>query len=422
MYPIFDSSNPSKHPMLKIFGYIIVCCLAFLVQGQPDINYSLSVKSEYLKSGENVLVYLPKTYHEGNRKYPVLYILDGQWYFLNGVAIQETLRGDGLMPEMIVIGVDYKSRKYHDSLHFNHREALSKYIQEELTSFVDQNYRTNEERIIFGWENPSFMVCDFLFQENPRFSGFIASNGGYVEEAMLQAFQAYKGKELYFFLANSKKDIYTIKSSNELAEKLSASEPDNLKWKYASFNNETHESLAYISLYQGLRFYYHNYASRVFSGTKEFHDEGGLEALKNYFKERSERFGTDPEIDASTKNSLIWLAWKHDDFASFNLFVTEFEEVLSTRRYASAYWQNRLGQFCLKNGDTTHAIEYFERGINEYPDPKYLEVMHAGLGSSYSQISDKSKAKAHYKEAIKLAKESNNKEKLKEYQTKLKGL
>ncbi|MTI87728.1 MAG: esterase [Balneolaceae bacterium] len=332
--------------ILLVLAAVISSNTAF---AQPDIDYTVPLKSEYLQSQENIQVYLPKSYHQSDKKYPVLYILDGQWYFLNGVAIQETLRGDGLMPEMIVIGVDYKSRAYHDSLHFNHWAALSNYIEEELIEFVDQNYRTNNERIVFGWENPSYMVCEFLFQEKPTFSGFISSNGGYVNDEMLEAFNAYHGKQLYLFVANSRKDIYTVNSSNELAETLRTNTPDQLTWHYELFNEETHESLAYTSLYQGLRYYYHNYSSKVFSDAKEFFDEGGIEALEKYFQERSERFGTDPAIDASTKNSLIWLAWRTDDFRSFKYFMEEFDDVLSTRRYASAYWQNRLGQFYLKS-------------------------------------------------------------------------
>lgn len=408
--------------MIKLLSSVLLLCIASLLQAQPDITYTQQIQSEYLQSEENIQVYLPTTYQDGNKRYPVLYILDGQWYFLNGVAIMETLDRDGMLPEMIVIGIDFKSRAYHDSLHSNHWNALSKYIQEELTSFVDRTYRTTEERIIFGWENPSFMVCEFLFQKNPEFDGFIVSNGGYANEEMLGQFELYDGKELYLYLANSEKDIYTIRSSNELAEKLSTEALNNLVWKYEMFNKETHESLSYTSLYQGLRHFYHNFNSKVFSGTIEFHDTGGLTALKAYFEERSERFGTDPEIDNSTKNSLIWLAWKQDDFTSFDLFMTEFKEVLSTRRYASAYWQNRLGQFYLKHNDISHAIEYLQRGITQYPDPEYLALMHGSLGSAYQLDDDRSKAKNHYKQAIKCAKTNKNDDQLQAYEMKLKSL
>ncbi|WP_424964405.1 alpha/beta hydrolase-fold protein [Ekhidna sp.] len=407
--------------MIKLFGSLLLVCTALFLQGQPDIDYAVNVPSASLQSQENIQVYLPKSYHEGDKEYPVLYILDGQWFFLNGVAIQETLRGDELLPEMIVVGVDYKSRSYHDSLHFNHWEALSKYIEEELIAFVDQHYRTTDERVVFGWENPSYMVCDWLFRKDPVFSGYIVSNGGYVSPEMQEQFQFYQGKPMYLYIANSQKDIYTVRSSDELAEKLSVQQRDQLVWTYEQFNKEIHESLAYTSLYQGLRFYYHNYGSKVFSGTAEFYDEGGLPALKAYFEERSERFGTSPEIDASTKNSLIWLALKQDDFASFDFFMNAFKEVLTTRRYASAYWQNRLGQFYLKNEDAVHAIEYFTRGINQYPDPEFLPAMHAGLGSTYVLENDISKAKTHFREAIKLAR-ANNDDQLQTYEMKLERL
>lgn len=407
--------------MIKQFGFILLFCLASFIHAQPAINYSVSVPSSHLQSQENIQVYLPTSYGEGDERYPVLYILDGQWFFLNGVAIRETLRGETLMPEMIIVGVDYQSRSYHDSLHFNHWEALSTYVEEELVAYVDQHYRTTDERIVFGWENPSYMACEFLFRKDPVFSGVIASNGGYVEQEMLEAFKSYQGAELYLYVANSKKDIYTVRSSDELAETLSAQPVQNLKWTYELFNQEIHESLAYTALYQGLRYYYHNYGSKVFSGTQEFYDEGGMPALKAYFQSRSERFGTDPEIDASTKNSLIWLAWKQDDFASFEGFMDDFKDVLSTPRYASAYWQNRLGQFYLKYEDAPHAIEYFTRGINEYPDPEYLTVMHAGLAGGFALDGDISNAKSHYKEAIKLAK-ANHDQQLESYQQKLKSL
>jgi hypothetical protein len=53
----------------------------------------------------------------------------------------------------------------------------------------------------------------------------------------------------------------------------------------------------------------------------------------------------EPGIDDATKKTLIWMAWKEDNFEGFKLFMNEFADVLTTQRYASAYWQNRLAQF-----------------------------------------------------------------------------
>ena len=59
--------------------------------------------------------------------------------------------------------------------------------------------------------------------------------------------------------------------------------------------------------------------------------------------------------------------------------MEEFKEVLTTKRYASAYWQNRFGQFYLKHKDYKNAITYFENGLKEYPDSDFNEKMTKGL-------------------------------------------
>ena len=80
---------------------------SFAQKGEADIiigtNYT--IQSKYLDQDRSIQVYLPDSYNESNQNYPVLYVLDGQWYFVNGVAIQKALRTPGHLPEMIVVGI-----------------------------------------------------------------------------------------------------------------------------------------------------------------------------------------------------------------------------------------------------------------------------------------------------------------------------
>ena len=73
------------------------------------------------------------------------------------------------------------------------------------------------------------------------------------------------------------------------------------------------------------------------------------------------------------------MAWNRDNFEHFSFFMEEFKDVLSTKRYASAYWQNRLGQFYLKHKDYDNAIKHFEIGLKDYPNTKYDDAMKEGL-------------------------------------------
>lgn len=167
---------------------------------------------------------------------------------------------------------------------------------------------------------------------------------------MLSALQKADNQKRYAYIANSEKDIYTIDHSKRMVETLEANSFKSPDWKYELMNSEVHETLAYHSMYHGLRHFYHNYASMDYSIIAEFHEQGGLPYLEQYFQERGARFGLNQNIVDATKNTHIWLSWKRDNFDSFKYFMEEFKEVLETRRYASSYWQNRLAQFisCMK--------------------------------------------------------------------------
>ena len=104
-----------------------------------------------------------------------------------------------------------------------------------------------------------------------------------------------------------------------------------------------------------------------------------MDYLTTYFKERAKRFGGVETINDDTKNALIWLAWNRNNFEYFTIFMNQFKDVLTTKRYASAYWQNRFGQFYLKHKDYKNAIKYFETGLSQYPNSNFEVDMKKGL-------------------------------------------
>ena len=64
--------------------------------------------------------------------------------------------------------------------------------------------------------------------------------------------------------------------------------------------------------------------------------------------------------------------------------MTQFKDVLSTERYASAYWQNRFGQFYLLHKDYPNAIKYFSTGLTRYPNTNFEAEMKQGLSKAKS--------------------------------------
>lgn len=394
---------------------IAILLLPYVSFGQITIGQTHTLSSEHLGTDQDIIIYLPKDYDGGTKKYPVLYLLDAQWFFLNGVAIQETLRGEELLPEMIIVGLDFKDRPNRNQILNNHWDEYRKYLKTEVTDFVDKIYRTNGDRVLFGWESNAFLVTELLLNNSETFGAAIASNGGELTSELAENFKEYKGSDKYLYVANTEKDIYSIDYTQEFVSALEAHNLANLNWSYQSFNNEIHESLPYLSLYHGLKYYYHNYGDLVYSSPQDFREKGGMDFLQAYYQARGERFGLEPRVSDGVKNSLIWLSWKKGDFESFKLFMKEFVDVLSTPRYASAYWQNRLAQFYLEHGDWANALTYFERGIERYPDDRYMSRMYAGAGKAQLGLKQKQMAKEYFKKAVDFARKNNEPE-LKEYQ------
>jgi len=415
---------------MKSLKLLILALITFIfqyteaqIQGVDNVigkNYSISSKT--LNQVRDIQIYLPDAYKNSNTKYPVLYILDGQWHFTNGVAIQKALRVPDLLPEMIVVGIITKN-PLRRQLMGNTPDKFLQFIEEDVIAFVESTFRTSKERILFGWESAAFFSNYALLDKKQLFDGAIITNGAYASEDRVNEFSDLKMlKNKILYIANSEKDIYYVGSSNSFSTFLKEQKPNNLHWKYQKFNDEIHESLAYLAMYHGLRYYFHDFKSLVFSSIKEFEDLGGISYLKDYFKTRGERYGFPTEIDKSTKHSLIWLAWNHDNFEAFTLFMTAFKTMVETNKsYDNAYWKNRFGQFYLKHHDVDNAILYFIDGIEKHSDSKELAEMYAGLGTAYSLKTDRRNAIKNLIKAIAVAKEIQD-DKLGDYEMQLKAL
>lgn len=368
--------------MKKLLIFTMFCfintrlCVAQEDSSPVSIGINHTIKSSILNQDRTIQIYVPDDYSDSAQEYPVLYILDGQWYFLSGVAIQTAMKTPLAIPEMIVVGIN-TSNPLRQELFGDENEKFTDFLVKEVIHYVDSNYRTSDDRVIFGWESAAYYLSDLILQQSEIFDGAIITDGGYASEDNVKSFASEK--DVYLFMANSKKDIYYISSTDAFHKVLKNHAPQNLIWKYSLFNDEVHESLGHLALYKGLKYFYHNYNSPVFESIREYIDLGGMNYLTTYFEERSKRFGMDKQIDNSTKDALIWLAWNRNNYEYFTLFMTEFEDVLTTKRYASAYWQNRFGQFYLKHKNYQNAIKFFKAGLTKYPNSEFEEEMQKGL-------------------------------------------
>jgi predicted alpha/beta superfamily hydrolase len=110
-----------------------------------------------LERSRRIWVYKPSGYFRSDKKYPVVYMHDGQNLFDEAVAfgeewgIDETL--NSLLAECIIVGIDNSDRRmteynFHDHEEFGPGEG-KKYMQfivETLKPVIDLNFRTMSDR------------------------------------------------------------------------------------------------------------------------------------------------------------------------------------------------------------------------------------------------------------------------------------
>jgi predicted alpha/beta superfamily hydrolase len=367
---------------------------------QKTIGEIFTMSSKVLDQNRRIQVYLPPSYQQSSKQYPVLYVLDGQWHFVNAVAIQQSLRVPNTLPEMIVVGI-VNSEPLRRSMFGEQREEFQQYLANDLLPFIDKKFRTSQDRLLFGWEMGAFFTTFSIFHDKQLFSGAISTNGGDISDEEINRFNDIKMEsKKYLYIANSIKDIYTVQYTDKLSKQLNAKAVNNLNWHYQKFNDETHETLPYVSMYQGLKYYYNDFDTLSFSSIDEYIKLGGMDYLTQYFAKRGERFGFPMGISNDTKNNLIWLAWNRNNYEYFDQFMTVFKDVLTTKRYDSAYWQNRFGRFYLKHGNLEASKDYFTKAIIKFPD---AALLYQGLGKVYVEEGNLKLAREYFLKALDLA-------------------
>lgn len=339
------------------------------------VGKTISLTSDILHQEREIQIYLPEDYNTSKEKCPVVYVFDGQKYFLNAVTYQQNLRFVEETPGYIVVGIKTNDNE-RSKLYNSESTNFSDYLEKELLPYIDKTFRTlPTERVFFGWQRAAAFGIEILASKPNLFKGYFIASPTFLTDKRVSGVGKMLDKKpsfdnyLYFTLGSV--EAWSLDNTNSLATLLKTKATNKLKWKYDLFDDENHYSTTIVTMNKGLKSFFKDYAPIRFYSLVEFNKSGGITALKKRFKNRGERYQISTDVHDDTKRYLFLLAVRENNFTIFTELETEFLGFLTSFSRVSMF--ERFGQFYIKHKAYQKAIAYYKIGVQKFPDATRIQ-------------------------------------------------
>src|SRR4051794_22189907 len=186
--------------MRKLFLIMLAAVITCTAEAQNDSKIVIgkidSISSKILNEQRKVWIYTPDMTsgdHTPGRRYPVLYLLDGDAHFLSVVGLVQQLsqaNGNTVYPEMIIVGIpntdrtrdltpthvisDLPAMDSNSSRTSGGGENFVAFLEKELMPHIDSAYPTAPYRILVGHSFGGLTVMDVLTNHTKLFNAYIA--------------------------------------------------------------------------------------------------------------------------------------------------------------------------------------------------------------------------------------------------------
>ncbi len=232
--------------------------------GRPIvIGQSYTLPSAVLGETRRINVYLPPSYGQGTKTYPVIVLLDGgeaeDFHHITGLVQVGSV--DGVTREVIVVGVENTDRKRdltYPSSEPKEQKALPTsggsarfrtFLADELSPWIRANYRTSSETALMGESLAGLFVVETFLDRPELFTDYIAISPSLwwdkeiLSHRAAEAFKRhdYAGKS--FSLSVAWEGGAMEPGAQTLADALKTVAPKGLKWRFDPMPDERHATI-----------------------------------------------------------------------------------------------------------------------------------------------------------------------------------
>lgn len=292
-----------------------------------------TLRSSVLGEERAFQVHLPPGYENGSRRYPVLYLTDGEAQFAHTATTVDFLARNGRIPPLIVVGVGNTDRARDltptraslpdadgGSTAFPTSGGADRFLdffEKELIPQVDKGWRTQPYRLFFGHSFGGLFAVHAFLTRPALFDAVLAVSPTLSWDSDLELRRArdfFAGRD-----ALEKTLVVTLGSEGAQMQAgfdafkrvLASAKPAGFEWAMEQFPDENHGSVVLRSHDFGLR--------RIFAGWAPPLDPvtgllpGGVDALQEHYRKLSKRFGSDVPPPEEIVNGLGYAALGRKD-------------------------------------------------------------------------------------------------------------
>jgi uncharacterized protein len=261
--------------MNRLFFLLLsLLCWAGAQAAEPVvIGQRYQLHSQALGEDRGYRVYLPPSYAwASNRRYPVLYLLDGQSRFGHTATSVDTLGSNGDIPEMIVVGIDSTARTrdftptvWEAINGGGGADKFKSFLSAELIPSVEKEYRANGYRILSGHSLGGLFVLHCLSSEPALFQAYIAIapnlewDNKLAQRALQKTFETDSTVKGFAYIARADDSGAALADFEAVADTFKNKAPSGLRWQASAFAEETHAGVPLLAQIDALRRLYPGY-------------------------------------------------------------------------------------------------------------------------------------------------------------------
>ena len=356
--------------------------------------------SATLKENRRYLVYTPPSYNDSTflpRRYPVLYLLDGDAHFHSVTGLIQILgsgvNGTFVLPELIVVAIPNTNRtrdmtptRVERDLQGRPQPAFAasggmgsflSFIKSELIPRVEEKYRTAPYRVFVGHSFGGITAINALYTIPETFNAYVAIDPSlWWDNRVLLAPARERfskpglaGRTLYVAQANTilPGDTTLNPHFNAILQFdgiLQSFNTSGLRYGYKYYAGDSHGSVPLIAEYDALRFIFDSYSVPLGVAAER------ADYITEHFARASAALGYRIDPPEPIVNMVGNFALGRDSTVALKLF-----ELNTTLYPNSPNAHAALGNFWLAKKDSAKALGHFERAVALRPGHQRAQEM-----------------------------------------------